>query len=73
MNSRPTLVSDDFVNKTNKKIRENCCFTISDLYVHFKYRSLKHEIVTEKLGYHRLQVCCLLTSGVVFVQDNACT
>ncbi|KAG8291263.1 hypothetical protein J6590_064575 [Homalodisca vitripennis] len=101
---RPSLVSDDLVNKVDEKTSENRRFTISELSHHFPEisRSLVHEIVTEKLGYHKFCACWIpkvltddhkmkrmssaidfltrtiqnkrrgvLTSGVVFVHDNA--
>lgn len=52
---RPSVVNDELVNRVNEKIRENRRFTISELSEHFTEisRSLVHEIVTEKLGYHK--------------------
>jgi histone-lysine N-methyltransferase SETMAR len=52
---RPSLVTDDIVSKVNEKIRENRRFTIRELSLFFPQisKSLLHEIVTEKLGYHK--------------------
>lgn len=52
---RPSLVTDDLENKVNEKVREDRRFTISELSHHFPEisRSLLHEIVTKKLGYHK--------------------
>lgn len=52
---RPSLVSDDLLNNVNEKVRENRRFTITELSDFFPAvsRSLIHEIVTEKLGYHK--------------------
>uniref|UniRef100_A0A1B6DDI6 Mos1 transposase HTH domain-containing protein n=1 Tax=Clastoptera arizonana TaxID=38151 RepID=A0A1B6DDI6_9HEMI len=52
---RPSLVSDDLLNKVNEKLCENRRFTITELSGHFPQvsRSLIHEIVTEKLGYKK--------------------
>jgi len=32
---RPSLVNDDLVRKVNKRVRDDRCFTISDLSLHF--------------------------------------
>lgn len=52
---RPSLVTDELVMKINDKIREDRRFTITELLKHFPQisRSLVHEIVAEKLGYHK--------------------
>ena len=52
---RPTIVTDELVAKIKEKIRENCRFTITEFSLEFPQisRSLLHEIVTEKLGYHK--------------------
>src|SRR5215469_1487733 len=51
----PTIVTDELVAKINGKIHENCRFTITEFSLEFPQisRSLLHEIVTEKLGYHK--------------------
>jgi len=48
-------VTDELVVKINEKIHENCRFTITEFSLKFPQisRSLLHEIVTEKLGYHK--------------------
>jgi len=52
---RPTIVTDELVTKINEKIHENRRFTITEFSLGFPQisRSLLHEIVTEKLGYHK--------------------
>jgi len=52
---RPTIVTDELVAKINEKIHENRRFTITEFLLGFPQisRSLLHEIVTEKLGYHK--------------------
>uniref|UniRef100_A0A1B6H756 THAP-type domain-containing protein n=1 Tax=Homalodisca liturata TaxID=320908 RepID=A0A1B6H756_9HEMI len=52
---RPSLVSDELVAKIQKTIRENRHFTITELSEHFPHisRSLVHEILVNKLGYHK--------------------
>ena len=32
---RPSLVNDDLVHKVNERVRDDRCFTISDLSLHF--------------------------------------
>jgi len=32
---RPSLVNDDLLRKFNKRVRDDRCFTISDLSLHF--------------------------------------
>ncbi|KAG8308547.1 hypothetical protein J6590_107134, partial [Homalodisca vitripennis] len=66
---RPSLVSDDLVNKVDEKIRKNRRFTISELSDHFPetfycetLKWLRRAIQNKRHG--------LLTSGVVFVHDN---
>ena len=52
---RPTIVIDELVAKINEKIHEKSRFTITEFSLEFPQisRSLLHEIVTEKLGYHK--------------------
>ena len=52
---RPTIVTDELVVKINEKIHENCRFTITEFSLEFPRisRSLLHEILKEKLGYHK--------------------
>ena len=52
---RPTIVTDELVANINIKIHENRRFTITEFSLEFPRisRSLLHEIVTEKLGYHK--------------------
>ncbi|XP_066906603.1 histone-lysine N-methyltransferase SETMAR-like [Halyomorpha halys] len=52
---RSSLVTDDLAMQINDKILENCCFTIIELSEHFPQISwsLEHQIVVEKLGYHK--------------------
>ena len=52
---RPTIVTDELGAKINEKIHENRRFTITEFSLEFPQisRSLLHEIVTEKLGYHK--------------------
>ena len=48
-------MSDELVAKINEKIHENHRFTITEFSLEFPQisRSLLHEVVTEKLGYHK--------------------
>jgi len=52
---RPTSVTDELVAKINEKINENRRFTITEFSLEFPLisRSLLHDIVTKKLGYHK--------------------
>ena len=52
---RPTIVTDELLTKINEKIHENRRFTITEFLLEFPQilRSLLHEIVTEKLDYHK--------------------
>jgi len=45
---RPSLVNDDLVRKVNERVRDDRCFTISDLSLHFPHisRSLLRDIVS---------------------------
>jgi len=45
---RPSLVNDDLVRKVNKRVRDDRCFTISDLSLHFPHisRTLLYDIVS---------------------------
>jgi len=44
---RLSLVNDDLVRKVNERVRDDRCFTISDLSLHFPQisRTLLHDIV----------------------------
>ena len=35
----PSLVNDDLVRKVKERVRDDRCFTISDLFLHFPYIS----------------------------------
>jgi len=50
---RPSLVNGDLVRKVNERVRDDRCFTISDLYLHFPHisRTLLYDIVSSHLGY----------------------
>jgi len=37
---RPSLVNDDLVRKVNERVRDDRCFTISDLSLHFPHISM---------------------------------
>lgn len=52
---RPSIVTDELVGKVDAKVRENRRFTITKLSLSFPQisRSLLHEIISEKLGYHK--------------------
>jgi len=52
---RPSQVTEDLLKKINEKVRENRRFSITELSEHFPQilRSLVHQIVVEKLGYHK--------------------
>jgi len=59
--ARPTIVTDELVAKINEKIHENRRFTIKEFLLEFPQisRSLLHEMVTEKLGYHKFCARCV--------------
>jgi hypothetical protein len=48
-------VNDDLVRKVNKRVRDDRCFTISDLSLHFPHisRTLRYDIVSSHLGHKR--------------------
>jgi len=50
---RPSLVNNDLVRKVNERVRDDRCFTISDLSLHFPQisRTLLYDIVSSHLGY----------------------
>jgi hypothetical protein len=52
---RPSLVNDDLVRKVNERVRDDRCFTISDLSLYFPQisRTLLYDIVSSHLGYRR--------------------
>jgi len=53
---RPSLVNDNLVRKVNKRVRDDRCFTISDLSLHFPQisRTLLYDIVSSHLGYRKV-------------------
>jgi len=48
-------VNGDLVRKVNERVRDDRCFTISDLFLHFPQisRTLLYGIVSSHLGYRR--------------------
>ncbi|GBL97177.1 hypothetical protein AVEN_144615-1 [Araneus ventricosus] len=54
-NGRSSLVTDELTVKIDEKIRGNRLFTIIEFSLEFPQisRSLLHEIVVKKLGYHK--------------------
>ena len=52
---RPSIVTAELVEKVDAEVRENRKFTITELSLSFPQisRSLLHEIISEKLGYHK--------------------
>jgi len=48
-------VNDDLVRKVNERVRDDRCFTISDLSLHFSQisRTLLYDIFSSHLGYRR--------------------
>lgn len=52
---RPFILTDELVMKIDKKFCENCLFTITEPSEHFYQisRSLVHEDVIGKLGFHK--------------------
>ena len=52
---RPSIVSDELVQKIYGKVRENRRFSISELYEQFAQISwtVLYEVVTESLGYQK--------------------
>ena len=53
---RPSLVNDDLVRKVNERVRDDRCFTISDLSLYFPQisRTLLYNIVSSHLGYRKV-------------------
>ena len=53
---RPSLVNDDLVRKVNVRVRDDRCFKISDLSLHFPQisRTLFYDIVSSHLGYRKV-------------------
>ena len=49
---RPSLVNDDLVRKVNKRVRDDKCFTTSDLSLHFPQisRTILYDIISGHLG-----------------------
>jgi len=49
----PSLVKDDLVRQVNERVRDDRCYTISDLSLHFPQisRTLPYDIVSSHLGY----------------------
>ena len=45
---RPSLMNDDLVRKVNERVRDDRCFTISDLSLHFPQisKTLLYDIVS---------------------------
>jgi len=54
-NGHPYFVNDDLVRMVNERVRDDRCFTISDLSLHFPQisRTLLCDIVSSHLGYRR--------------------
>ena len=52
----PSLVNDDMVCKVNERVRDDRCFTISDLSLHFPQvsRALLYDFVSSHLGYRKV-------------------
>ena len=50
------MVNDDLVRKVNVRVRNDRCFTISDLSLLFPHisRSLLYDIVSSHLGYQKV-------------------
>ena len=60
---RLSLVNDDLVRKVNERVRDDRCFTISDLSLHFSQisRTLLYDIFSSNLGYwwpHSMRRVC---------------
>jgi len=53
---RPSLVNDDLVRKVNERVRDDRCFTICDLSLHFPQisRTLLYDIFIWVIGGHIL-------------------
>ena len=53
---RPSVITDDLVEKVNTTLRGNCRFTIFELSLEFPQvsRPVIYDIVSEKLGYKKL-------------------
>ena len=54
-NGHPYFVNDDLVRMVNERVRDDRCFTISDLSLHFPQisRTLLYDIVSSHLGHRR--------------------
>jgi len=52
----PSLVNDDLVHKVNERVRDDRCFTISDLSLHFPQisRTLLYDFVSSHMGYRKV-------------------
>uniref|UniRef100_A0A670Y7B2 Mos1 transposase HTH domain-containing protein n=1 Tax=Pseudonaja textilis TaxID=8673 RepID=A0A670Y7B2_PSETE len=55
LSGRPSILTDELVTKVDDNICENRRFTVTELSLSFPQisHSLLHEIVTQKLGYHK--------------------
>jgi hypothetical protein len=64
----PSVVSDDLVQRVDRKNSERCCYTISEISCEIPQISLNvlYEIITVRLGYHKFcarWVPKMLTAG----------
>jgi len=59
-NGRPSVITDDLMEKVNTTIRGNRRFTISELSLKFPQvsRSVIYDIVSEKLAYKKKKKLC---------------
>lgn len=50
----PNILTNELVVKINRQIRENHCFTITEVMFQFPQilQNFLHEAVMQKLGYH---------------------
>ena len=76
---RPSLVNVDLVRKVNERVRDDRCFTTSDLSLHFLHisRALFYDILSSHLGYRRphslrtvYKNMCLATISASIITEN---
>jgi hypothetical protein len=74
---RPSIVTDDIIQKNDENIRAERCLTIDELRQQCLEvsRTVLHEIVTERLGYRKLcarWVCCTITPVHILLMPRRC-
>ena len=63
---RPSLVNDDLVRKVNERVRDDRCFTISDLSLHFPQisRTLLYDLKDAVQKWLTSQVAAFYEEGM---------